>query len=103
MNRYLIIHGSDSEMLTFEADDPFHAVEQFCDMGHKQADITEVLYCAPVIGWENEERSTLYATCNDGSFFGAEDLEIVTVPDAIAQSGNSDEVEDFITNHRGIN
>lgn len=103
--RFLFMYGADNELATFDADSLDHAIEMFVSWAPISANdeenrksITEINFCSPIIGWEDEDAKGLFATGADGSWFGADDLDIVTVPGHLT---DADEIEDFIVNHRG--
>lgn len=103
MMRFLILYGDNNDIVTFDSDDHHHAIEQFVSWAPVSPDpevnrlaINEICLAIP-IEYTDEENSLLYAVGEDGSYFGARDLSIVTVP---ANITDGDEVEDFIVNHR---
>jgi hypothetical protein len=103
MKMYLITYGDDNLMATFQADDHYHAIEQFIDWAPYNPDeqenryaITGVSMVLPIIEWQ-EDNSSVYVCGNDDSWFHSADFSLVTVPNSL---DNADEIEDFIVNNR---
>lgn len=87
MFTFLITYGADNEMVTFQADSPAHAVEQFCDwapvspnFAENFAAITAVAVTVPV---DRTDHGIGYAHASDGSYFGLDILNVTFVPEEI--------------------
>lgn len=81
---YLIFYGAQGEMSNWEADSPMDAIELFIDSEivnpsiDAAATITDVMLCTPIQNYELD--GTLFAFSRDGSYFGADALEVAVVP-----------------------
>lgn len=107
MNEYLIVYGCDNDTLMIEALDAAAAVLKFRALvAHEFQDKTleenNVYLMMPLeMAYDAANQPitrTEYAvSVDDGSWFGADSLDIVTVPLEISTAGDADMIEDYIT------
>lgn len=100
MERFLITYGADNDMVTFDADSPAHAVEQFIDWAPVAPDAetnrSAITGVHVLVAVNPVEEGIGYAHSGDGSWFGLDALEVTFVPEEVAQ--DADDVEDYLFN-----
>lgn len=100
MERFLITYGADNDMVTFDADSPAHAVEQFIAFApvspHAEDNRSAITGVSVLVAVNPVEEGIGYAHSPDGSWFGLDALEVTFVPEECVQQ--AEDVEDYLFN-----